>query len=298
MAVDKEVGSSDLRSQFFDKTVKGIAIRSYKFMQAVTEVDTTAWKNFFWRESATPLTATGQSIRGIPRGAQFPQASPVLDRISSVIEKYGLEQMIPWEDIISDDLDVQERALFKLTEGVIKAVDDQIYTVLSDTDTSSNINVVFTGAVTGMPAGSGGAWNETSSAFIDDLLKGKQLIGENSYDTSDLMLFLNPRDYRSALRYLTDKGAQFPRMGDDIATNGRQEKVAGIQLVTSISVPVSRALLVKPKRCGTWKSLVPLQTTTIEDKYRNVTVRVVQEGVCQLTDPLSVVLYKGTQKGA
>lgn len=285
MAVDKQVGSADLRSQFFDKTVKGIAERSYKFMQAVKEVSTSSWKNYFWRESSTPLTGTtGNAVRGIPRGAQFPQASPVWDRIQSVIEKYGLEQTIPWEDILSDDLDVQERALFKLAEGVVKAVDDQIFEVLRQSDTGTDINTITLNA----------GWNETSSTFIDDLLRGKQLIGESSYDVSDLMLFVNPRDYRSALRYLTDKGAQFPNMGDSIANNGRQEKVVGVQLVVSISVPTSRALMVVPKRCGTWQSLVPLQTTTIEDKYRNITVRVVQEGVCQLTDPKAVTLYKNT----
>lgn len=292
MAVDKQVGSADLRSQFFDKMVKGVAERSYKFKQAVNIESTSAWKNYFWRESATPLTGvTGLSVKGIPRGAQFPQASPVWDKIQANIEKYGLEQTIPWEDILSDDLDVQERALFKLAEGVTKAVDDQIYTVLADTDgTAGNINTI------NIHSSTNGGWNETSSAFIDDLLQGKQLIGENSYDTSDLMLFVNLRDYRSALKYLTDKGAQFPNMGDSIAMNGKQEKVAGIQLITSISVPVSRALLVKPKRCGTWKSLVPLQTSVVEDKFRNVTIRCVEEGVCQLTDPKAVVLFRGTER--
>lgn len=295
MAFSIQAGDSDLRAKFYDKTIRNIAPRMYKFMQALTDDNTSAWKNFFWREDPTVLTAgAGPGIKGLAPGAQFPQANQKMQQIMSVIDKYGLEQTIAWEAILTNDVDVQERALFKVAEGIVKAVDDQIYTVLADGDTSTNILVYNIGGIPGMPAGQGGGWNQSSSAFIDDLLAGQQLIAENNIDTSDLILFVNPRDYRSSMRYITDKGAQFNGMADSIALNGRQGKIAGVQLVVSNSVPVSRALLVKPKVVGTWKNLVPLQTTTIEDKYRNVTVRAVQEGVCQLYQPLAVVLYKGT----
>lgn len=291
MAFNIEAGNADLRARFYDKTIKNLAPRMYKFMQALSEDSTSAWKNFFWREDSTVLTPTGPiGVRGLPPGAQFAQARQKMEQIQANIDKYGLEQQIVWEDILTNDVDVQERALFKLAEGVVKAVDDQIYAVLSDGDTSSAIFIYNTGGAT--IAG----WNETSSAFIDDLLAGQQLIAESNIDTSDLILFVNPRDYRSAMRYITDKGAQFNSVSNEIAINGRQNKIAGIQLVTSNSVPVSRALLVKPKVVGSWKSLVPLQTTTIEDKFRNVTVRVVQEGVAQLYQPKAAVLYRFTNK--
>lgn len=296
MAYNVEAGNADLRAKFFDKTIKNLAPRMYKFMQALSEDSTSAWKNYFWREESTVLTAGGAhpTIRGLAPGAQFAQARQRMEQITSVIEKYGLEQQIVWEDILTNDVDIQERALFKLAEGVTKAVDDQIYSVLSDNDVSTSILVYNIGGLAGMPAGQGGGWNQSSSAFIDDLFAGTQLIAENNIDTSDLILFLNPRDMRSAKRYIVDKGAQFQSFGDEVARNGRMGKVAGVTLVESNSVPVSRALLVKPKTCGTWKNLVPLQTTTIEDKFRNVTIRVVQEGVCQLYQPKAVVLFKGT----
>lgn len=299
MAFSLEAGNADLRAKYYDKTIKNLAPRMYKFMQALTVESTSAWKNFYYREDPAVLAPVGPGIKGLAPGAMFPSATQKLQQIQSIIDKYGLEQSITWEDILTNDTDVQGRALFKIAEGVTKAVDDQIYAVLSDGDTSANIIVYNTGGNPGITQGStyggtGGGWNQTSSAFIDDLLAGQQLIAENNITTDGLILYLNPRDVRSAKKYITDKGAQFNNFSNDVAVNGSMGGAVGITFVQSNSVPVSRALLLKPKVCGSWKDLVPLQTTTMEDKFRSVTVRAVQEGVCQLYQPLAVVLFKGT----
>lgn len=291
MAYDLSSGNADLRAKVYDKTIKNLAPQMFKFMEVLNVDNTSAWKNYFWREDPSVLTvAGGIGIRGLAPGAQFPTARQKMELVQATIDKYGLEQSIAWEDILTTDVDIQERALFKLAEGVAKSVDDQIYAVLSDNDTSSAIFIYNCGGST--IAG----WNQTSSTFIDDLLAGQQLIAESNLDADDLVLFVNPREYRSAMRYITDKGAQFTTSSDGVLTTGKKNMIAGIQIKTSNSVPVSRALLVKPKVVGTWKSLVPLQTTVIEDKFRNVTVRVVQEGVCQMHQPKSVVLYKFTNR--
>lgn len=291
MAYNIEAGNADLRARFYDKTIKNLAPRMYKFMQALTEDTTSAWKNFFWRESPTVLTPTGPvGIRGLAPGAQFAQARQTMEQIQANIDKYGLEQQIVWEDILTNDVDVQERALFKLAEGVVKAVDDQIYNVLSDNDTSGSITILNAGGT------SIAGWNETSAAIIDDIAAGIQVLEENNITAENLIMFVNPRDARSFKKYVTDKGAQFNAFSNDVATSGEIPGILGVRFVVSNSVPVSRALLVKPKIVGSWKSLVPLQTTTIEDKFRNVTVRVVQEGVAQLYQPLAAVLYRFTNK--
>ena len=300
MTFNIEAGNTDLRAKYYDKTLKNLAPVMYKFKQALTIDTTSAWKNFFWREDPTVLSpASGPGIRGLAPGAQFAQATQKMSQIQAVIDKYGLEQQIIWEDILTNDVDIQARALFKIAEGIAHTVDDQIYAVLSDADTSSSILVYNLGGNKTVTQGStyggtGGGWNQTSSAFIDDLLAGQQLMAENNIDATGLILYLNPRDVRSAKKYITDKGAQFNSFSNDVAVNGSMGGAVGITFVSSNSVPVSRALLVKPKVCGTWKSLVPLQSTTIEDKFRNVTVRAVEEGVCQLYQPLAVVLFKGT----
>lgn len=291
---DSTVGSADLRSQFFDKSVKQIAKRMYKFKQSLTIVSTSAWKNYFYREDPTVLAGRGvQTVKGIPRGADFPQASVEWKRIQAVINKYGLEDFVYWEDILSDDVDVRDRTLYKIAEGVTKAVDDQILIDLggnlaqgaTDSTGTQTFNI------------NGYEWNETSAAILDNLFRAKQLIAENNYDTSNLECWVSPRDMRSIMKWLSDKGTQFPQMANTIAENGRTLKLAGIQFVESNSMTSSNALVIVPKICATWKELVPLQTTTIEDQFKGIKIRSVEMGVTNLTDPLAVVRITGTQSG-
>lgn len=289
MAIDQQTGTGNIRTNVYDAAVKGFAKAMYKFKQAVTISPTSAWNNFFYRENPTALSAQfGNSIKGIPRGAAFPQAVVEWERVQTVIEKYGLEDSISWEDILSNDVDVRDRTLFRIAEGVTKAVDDEIWLQLKD--------AVGGGAnIQSFSLSANYQWNLSSAAIIDDLLRCKQLIAEQNYDTSNLMAFVSPKDYRSIMNYLAGKGAQFPNIGNQVASNGNMGSIVGIQLIVSNSVTASQALVVVPKICATWKELVPLQTTTIEEPYKHLTVRSVEMGVTQLTDPKAVVLIQGTQ---
>lgn len=290
MATDIQVGGVNLRASKYDAKVKGFAERMYKFKQAVTIASTNAFKNYFFRESPTPLTGqTGNAIRGIPRGANFPQAVAQWDRIMATIEQYGVEDNIYWIDIMTDDVDVQDRTLFRLAESVTKAVDDAIWEGLGGTGTLS--------AVTSFSI-VGRAWDEASATIMDDLQRARMIIAQNNYDTTNLMAFVSPKDYRSIMSYLYEKGSQAPSIGEGIVNNGKMNNVAGIQFVMSNSVSASNCLVLVPKICGTWVEAQPLSTTTIEDKYKSVTIRVSEVGVVQLTDPNAVVRIFGTQASA
>lgn len=292
MAYDTESGQINIRSSYFDKVVKGIAAASYKFKQAVTIIPTSAWKNFFYRENTAVLTGqTGNDVKGIPRGAEFPNAVPQWERISSTIEKYGLETTIAWEDILTDDVDVRDRSLIKIAEGVAKSVDDTIWAALTGETTIQSFTIGKSSA-----SSTSGSWDESSAAIIDDLLQAAQKIAEYNYSTDNLMVFVSPRDKRSIMRYLADKGAQFPSIAQNVASNGKIMNLAGIDIIESNSVTASQALVVVPKRCATWKELVGLQTTTKEDAYKSLTIRAVEMGITQVTDPKAIVWIKGTLK--
>lgn len=286
MTVDQQVGTQNIRAQVIDGVLKGFAERAYKFKQAVSVISTNAWKNIFYRESSTPLTGqAGNSINGIPRGADFPQAVVQWERVTTVISKFGLEDNIHWEDILSDDIDVRNRTLMRIAEGVVKSVDDYIWDTLTESRAPTNIQSVTTFA----------PWDVSSAAIIDDLMQAKQKIAEQNYPVENLMAFISAKDHRRIVKYLTDKGAQFPQIGNDLANNGQVGTLAGITLIVSNSVTASYALIVVPQRCATLKELVPFQSTTIENPYKSVTVRAVEECVCQLTDPKAVVLISNTQ---
>ena len=287
---NSEVGHAVLRKEVIDSMVKQTAAQTYKFKQAVAVVPTSAWKNTFFREGTSVLKGnTGNATKGIPRGSNFPQDKVNWQEITVRIIKYGLETNIPWEDIISGEINVQARSIIRLTAGVVKAVDDQIWDEL--TESQSGTGVIQSFAILG-----GKQWNASSAAIVDDLMKASELISTNgNYDVSNLMCFVSPRDKRSIMNYLHDKGAQYNQLGEDIARNGAIAKVAGVTIIESNSVTASFALVVKPKVCATYKELVSLRSTTIDDPYKSLKIRVVEEGTIELTDPLAIVLISDTQ---
>ena len=291
MAPSLQVGDVALRKEVVDAAIKGIGKATYKFKQAVSISTTNAWKNYFYREASAALTGpTGNAIKGIPRGANFPQAVVKWEKVPTWIEKYGIEDNIYWEDILTNDIDVQGRTLFKIAEGVAKAVDDEIWDVLTEGRSPTNIH-----SVTITQSGTVDSWDTASAAIIDDLMHAKQKIGTYDYPTNNLMCFISLKDHRSIVKFLADSGAQFPSLGTEVARNGRIGKLAGITLVESNSVTASFALVVVPKLCATWKAAVPLQTNVEVDPFRSTRIRAVEMGVTQLTTPKAVCLIVNTQ---
>jgi hypothetical protein len=294
MAYDIQTGTVNhgIRKEVIDSMVKQTAERSYKFKQACAVVPTDAWKTTFFREDPTILSGqSGNSINGIPRGANFPQMTVKWEEVTARIVKYGAEDNIPWEDLISGDIAVQSRIIIKLTEGVVKAVDDAIWNSLTQTLNTETPLRISSYAI----AATGKFWNSASAAIIEDLMNASRIIAEKNYDTNDLICFVSPADKVAIMSYLAAKGAQFPSIATSVAENGKLGTLAGIQLVVSNSVSASYALVVKPKTAATWKELVSLRSTTVEDPYRSLKIRVVEEGICMLTDPAAICLIKGTK---
>lgn len=283
----EEVGTLNVRKEFVDGVIKQTAARKYKFKQAVSIVSTNANDNTYYREDTTVLAGrSGNAIRGLPRGAAFPQRSVELTQHTATIEKYGLEENIFWEDIISNNVDLRDRTLIKIAEGVVKSVDDEIWEVLTEGQVPSAIQSITLTTR---------KWDVSSAAIIDDLEQARQLIAEQNYDTENLLCFISPKDRRSLVKYLTDKGAQFPKISEGVARNGQLGTIDGITFVVSNSVTASFALVVKPKTVGTWKQLKALQTITKEDPMVSITIRSSELGVTLLTDPKAAVLISGTQ---
>ena len=283
-----QVGSVSLRAEIVDKIVKAAAKPMYKFKQALLISTTNADKNTFFRQDPAILAgATGNVTKGIPRGANFPQAVVNVQEVFAHIEKYGLEDNIMYEDILFNDIAMQDRTLFKLAEGVTKSVDDEIWDKLTESQTPVDIQSIT--------MASGFEWDTASAQIIDDLMFAKQVIGVANIATGNLKCFISEKDHRSIVKFITDSGAQFDTLGEKAAVNGRVQGLAGIDFIVSNSVTASFALVVVPKLVGTWKAAVPLQSDTKNDPFRSTRIRVVEMGVTQVHEPQAAVLMVNTQ---
>lgn len=279
-------GEVDVRKQLIDSMLKGFAKRLYKLKNIVNVVTTGAWRNDFFRADPDTLEA-GRSrfIKGLPRGAAFPQASTSFEKIRSDIEKYGLEDSIPYEDIISGEVNVRDQTIMRIAEGVAYSVDRRIWEGLSgDADIQT-----FTIA-------SGYEWDiSASSAMMDDLERAEEMIGNYHYPTDNLVVLVNLRDKRSVMEYLFTKGAQIPSITDKKLNAGVIGKLGNKTFIVSDVVTASQALVTIPKRCATWKTLLNLTTDVKNEPLKDVRIRAAEFGQLQVTDPKTIVLIKNTQ---
>ena len=278
-----EPGEDVVRATAYDAAIKQIAKYSYKFKQLVSVTTSSSWKNYFFRESTDiPTGESGNAIKGIPRGADFPNAVLSWEQVTSRIDKYGLSSSIDHEDIIAGNIDMRNRTILRIAEGVAKAVDTEIYNVISESLTPSAIQ---TGTLTG------GYWNETSAAIIKDLATMKAQVKTYYDQAKDFAVIINPANEPHVLHYIYEKGAQARESGQS-AFNGEIGNPAGVRVITSSIVNASYALFVVPKTCATWKQLMPLETDTKTEKFKGDTITACEYGVTELHEPKQVVLLQ------
>lgn len=290
MPYDLQATGTSLRKEVVDRMVKQIGQQSYKLKQVVSVIPTSAWSNVYYRENPAVLTGpSGNAIKGLAPGANFPQKSVDWEKVTGRITKFGLEENIIWERIISGDINVQARTIIRVTEGVVNAVDTHIWDELSESR-------LLTGRTHSFAVAVGSEWDTSGASLIRDLMKASRLIAKANYPTSNLVAIISPYDKESIMDYLVKAGSQFPMIATDVTRNGNIGRVAGVDLIECNAVTASYALVVVPKTCATWKELVPLQSEITTDPYKSVRMRIVEEGLLELTDPLAVVRISNTQK--
>lgn len=284
MTFDK-AGEVDVRKEIIDATLTGFAKRMYKLKNVVNVSSTGAWRNYFFRASPDTLEAgLNRSVAGIPRGAAFPQASTSFEKVRTDIAKFGLEESISWEDIISGEVSIRDQTLMRLAEGVVYSVDRTIWTgFISDTDIQTLVIEDDYG------------WNTASAAIMDDLEYAEQKIGTYHYPTDRLTVLINLRDKRSVMAYLFAHGAQIPSITDSKINAGVIGVLGNKTFIVSDVVDASCALVLVPKRSN-WKELVSLTTDVQVEPLKDVRIRAAEYGVLQITDPKSMVLITGTEK--
>ena len=272
-----EPGEDTLRATAYDLAIKQIANYAYKFKQLVSVVSSGAWKNYFFREQTdVPEGESGNAIKGIPRGADFPNAVLSWEQVTSRISKYGLAATIDHEDIIAGNIDTRNRTILRIAEGVAKAVDSEIYTILS-TDGG-----ILSGTL------QGGYWNQTSAAIIKDLATMKSQVQAYYDNASDFAVVIHPTTAPHVLHYIYEKGAQATQSGQK-AFNGQIGSPAGVRIITSSTVHASYALFVVPKTCATWKQLMPLQTKTTSEDFIGDAIKACEYGVTEVHEPKQIV---------
>src|SRR3990167_6772813 len=215
-----DVGDQTLRAEAIDKAVQGIVLDKYKikplFMSTSVAADTVK----YYRESDEDISA---SVATIARGAGFPQKNPTWDDLTAVMQKRGLETFIAWEDLVSDNIDVQTRSLVRLSDAVAKSVDAAAFTALSASGAVGN-----TVAATIV---SGESWTSPTRGRPQDAVSRiKRLMRAKNYEADTLLM--HPTD-AELLETNDDVTTAFSHAGSNILAQGFTGKFDGLNVVVS-----------------------------------------------------------------
>lgn len=272
-----EPGEEAVRATAYDLAIKQMVKYAYKMKQLVSVTTSSSYKNYFFREQTNiPTDQAGNAIKGIPRGADFPNAVLSWEQVASRIEKYGLSSQIDHEDLIMGNIDTRNRTILRITEGVAKAVDAEITSVII------NDGDIQTGSLYG------GYWDESSAAIIKDLSFMKANVKAYYDNASDFVCVIHPDNEPYVLHYIYEKGSQAATSGQE-AFNGQIGNPAGVKIITSSVIDASYALFVVPKTFATWKEVMPLSTDTKTEAFKGDTITACEYGVTELHEPKQVV---------
>ncbi len=276
-------GEADLRKQNFSSIVKGFALQEYKMKQLCMIESSNAWTESYYKETAADLTGgTGSDVKGVPRLANFPYGEVTWTLASGRNIKHGMEGVLSWEDIKTNNVPMIARTLLRIARAVAKSV---------DTECASNIL-----SQAGNIQAANATWNNAVIADrdpIQDILDGKALIEIDNYNPNkNGFLLVHPTNYAELLGNANVRNAgQF--YTDSVTRNGVVGKLLGLTVISSNSVTEGGSQIVVAKEACTWKSVVSLQVVTIDDPGIKTTIRVWEVGMIQVVNPDAICSITG-----
>lgn len=272
-----QIGEIDIRGENFERAVKGFANKLYKLSQILMNQSSSDNTENFYRETSTPLSAGGnRNVNDVARGALPPELHPDWTLVTTTHRKFLGQALIFFEDSLTNAINTQARAAFRVAEAIVNAKDVYIYTELTAATSTS-----------GVVAGADD-WDSATVANRDpigDILIGEAAMMANNYDVlQNGFLLVTPKSYGSLLR--NSKVINNPSFKTaDVVSNGVVGQICGLKIIVSVNVDADEAMIVYGQRAATWKGVVGLQSAVIIDQGISIKVRAWEMGHIQITDP-------------
>lgn len=276
-------GMADLRAETVSRIVKGFALQEYKMKQLCMIESSHSWTETYYAETAADLTGgTGSAVKGVPRLANFPYGEVTWTETSGRNIKYGMDGVISWEDVKTNNVPMIARTLLRIARAVASAVDSEI---------ASNIS-----SEAGNTTAANATWNNAVIADrdpIQDILDAKALIAIDNYNPDNNgYLLVHPTNYSELLGNANIRNAgQF--YSDSVTKNGIVGRLLGLTVISSNSITEGTAHVVVAKEALTWKSVIGLTVKTIEDPGVKYTIRAWEVGQIQVVNANAICNITG-----
>ena len=287
----------DIRGINIDKLAKGFGKEANIFKNFVQQSTTKAREVRWFRKGLTLATAASALDSPVTQGVTTSRISNTAagalpfvveqkwERETSYVLDYMVESpMFTLADLKDNDIDILAGNIRDLVHAVARKVDLAVYDCLTEgtAGTPSPTNVNATSATA--------KWNVTATCDpIADLLNAKMEIRQAGYNPEGAVCLMNPIEHKHLMIFLiTVKGSSIPPFATELAKTGVVMELLGLKIVVSNNATTDWVVTFVPQRAATWKSFTPITTAVIDEPGIGKKVRIWEQGVCLLTDPLAV----------
>lgn len=284
-------GQAEIRGLNIQKVAVAYLDQALVFRQFLRQTTTSAREIRWYQKTAGPLTPTSPATLKVAEGALPSILRSSATRNTSYVIAYKVDSdMISYEDLSDNDINIWDMNLRDLTQSIAYQMDLDIWNVLTENQTAVNINSVTTTA----------AWDTASYTnvnIVDDLMEAKQDIYVNSgFSAEGAILAVNSQDMRAIMNWFVDGiGTKVPQFASGKVVSGQITEIAGLRVVISENVTADKAAVFLPDVAATWYSFKPLQTAFIDEPLVGRKMRLAEEGIATLDRPKCVALIANTR---
>lgn len=282
-------GQALIRGLEIDKVSKDMFEEALIFKREVKTESTPSREIRWYQKTSGYLTTTAPAkISNIPYGARPFILRQTWTRNTSYAKKYLLDsEMIDMEDETDSDVQIFMNTVEDLTGAVANDLDGDIWDVVSESQTPTNINDVTSTA----------AWDATSGQNpYEDVAEAEQLIREQTKRNPTLKLYLSAKGHKDLKVWLvTIKGSSIPGFSSQLVDNKQLLVFDGKQVIVSENVTADYAMVANLERGAIYKEFMPLKTWIITEEGIGRKVRIGTNGITLLVRPKYIALISNTE---
>lgn len=290
-----KAGQADIRGINISKLVKGFADEASLLRPLVANSKTNAREIRWYQKTAGFLDSTDTTGITLSKITNVPErALPVIvgqswTRNTSYVKKFFVEsETISAEDMKDNDVNIFATTMRDLVRAVNNQVDIKIYSTLIEAAAATPTTPNPTNTLSTVATADG--WDDAVTGDpIKDILTGNRKIRAQSYDTNNIVLYINPIEHENLVQFLISvKGSSIPSFASEKVVSGQVMEILGNRVIVSQNATTDYALQFIPGVSAEWKSFGDLSSEVINDPGIGRKIRVWQWGEALLTDPKSV----------
>ncbi len=282
-------GQALIRGLDIDKASKDMFEEALIFKKELKGESTSSRQIRWYQKTSGYLTTTAPAkISNIPYGARPFVLRQTWTRNTSYTKKYLLDsELIDMEDETDSDVQVFMNNAEDLTAAVANDLDGDIWDVVSESQSPTNINDVTSTA----------AWNATSGQNpYADVTEAEELIREQTKKNPVLKIYLSAKDHKSLKDWLvTVKGSSIPGFSSQLVDNRPLITFDSKQVIVSENVTADFAMVANLERGAIYKEFMGLRTWIITEEGIGRKIRIGTNGIALLVRPKYIALISNTQ---